>query len=314
MKDDSERLGQSGHEQSSESPGPGDSTNVLKPASSSSTSQRGDGRVVGAPQPLQHGGGGEILSEPAPDAMNAQDAVEEPEPIPLRGSENIATIPERTELLNGTVEDLLALLRRDDGEARVQALNGLFAVYSRDVFRCAYRILGQFASKQEADELTSETFVRAWTHFSSFEGTTRPVFTRWLLKIASNLSLRRRKKLARESEHIDWNMSALLSGEPTRIANDQSPGYPHRTPQELIGDDCADIVMKLQDEDAIRKAVRREFRKLSLRQRQCLGGVYRGYTQAQIAKKLGISMGTVAYHIAEGYRRLRVALGDFYFM
>jgi RNA polymerase sigma-70 factor (ECF subfamily) len=80
------------------------------------------------------------------------------------------------------------------------------ALYRRDVGRTYALCLRMTADPALAEELTQETFIRAWRKLRSFRGASR--FTTWLRRLAINVVLADRRgrgrKLAEqvESEHL----------------------------------------------------------------------------------------------------------------
>ena len=79
-----------------------------------------------------------------------------------------------------TDEQLIRRFREGDGSAFDQ----LVLRHRKDVYRVAYRITGDAS---EADDLSQETFCRAFTGLSGFRGDAS--FKTWLLRIVTNLSL-----------------------------------------------------------------------------------------------------------------------------
>ncbi|MBN1311732.1 MAG: RNA polymerase sigma factor [Anaerolineae bacterium] len=79
----------------------------------------------------------------------------------------------------------------------------LYDTYAQDVYRFAYWLAGDPA---DAEDITSETFIRAWV---SFDATRTETLKAYLLKIARNTylqQLRKRKKQTRlEDVHADPN-------------------------------------------------------------------------------------------------------------
>ena len=67
-------------------------------------------------------------------------------------------------------------------------LSGLYRRYSQDVYRFAYWLSGNAA---DAEDITSETFVRAWTGASRVRAATAKAY---LLTIARNLFLQQRRR------------------------------------------------------------------------------------------------------------------------
>src|SRR6266849_1031797 len=75
---------------------------------------------------------------------------------------------------------LLATARQGDQDA----FKHLTEPYRRELLVYGYRLLG---SLQDAEDLTQETLVRAWTRLASFAG--RSSFRAWLYTIATNAGL-----------------------------------------------------------------------------------------------------------------------------
>ena len=67
-------------------------------------------------------------------------------------------------------------------------LSGLYRRYSQDVYRFAYWLSGNAA---DAEDITSETFVRAWTGANRVRAATARAY---LLTIARNLFLQQRRR------------------------------------------------------------------------------------------------------------------------
>ncbi len=69
--------------------------------------------------------------------------------------------------------------------------------YHKRVYNLTYRLIGD---KEEAADLTQETFVKAYRAFSKFTGPTDAVYP-WLCKIAVNCCKNRFKELNRKIQH-----------------------------------------------------------------------------------------------------------------
>jgi RNA polymerase sigma-70 factor (ECF subfamily) len=81
----------------------------------------------------------------------------------------------------------------------------LYERYARDVLRFAWYLTG---SRQEAEDITSETFVRAWTDSETLRVDTIKAY---LFAIARNL-------------HVDWRRRETRRGELAKEPEDPSPG------------------------------------------------------------------------------------------
>jgi RNA polymerase sigma factor (sigma-70 family) len=77
----------------------------------------------------------------------------------------------------------------------------LYETYAQDVYRFAYWLAGDPA---EAEDITSETFVRAWVKFDTIRTETLKAY---LLKIARNIYLeqlrKRKRQVSLEESHSD---------------------------------------------------------------------------------------------------------------
>ena len=171
---------------------------------------------------------------------------------------------------------LLARIARGDGAA----FEDLYDRYSRAVYSLAVRLSG---NAQAAQEITQEIFLGIWSGARDFDpqrGSARS----WVLSLAHHKSVDAVRRLR------------LRVMEPLTEAGVPNP--PH-TP---------DIV-----EEAIRTveraSVREALRALSHEQREAIVlAYYGGYTQQEIAGRLGIPLGTVKTRVRDGMLRLRTML------
>jgi RNA polymerase sigma-70 factor (ECF subfamily) len=83
-------------------------------------------------------------------------------------------------------KDVIALAQRGDREAFTE----IYQKHSQRVFRHIYYLIGDI---HEADDLTNETFLRAWKVLDKYEDRGLPI-ENWLLKIGHNLGARHLKK------------------------------------------------------------------------------------------------------------------------
>lgn len=94
--------------------------------------------------------------------------------------------------------------------------------YKDAVQNLAYRMLGNIT---EAEDVTQEAFVRAYTQLASYKTTHK--FSTWLLSIASHLAidqLRRRRFLALPLEDVpflEWIADAAISPEQSALQGEQ---------------------------------------------------------------------------------------------
>ena len=174
-----------------------------------------------------------------------------------------------------------------DRELIAQVLAGESAAYGllverhqRKIYRVAYAILRDEA---EADAVTQDTFVQAYTSLARFEG--RSELDTWLTRIAINRSrdfLRRRRLVSIFSSRDD-------DGTPLLEAVDGRPG-PER---ELLAHE-------------LRAAIERAVETLSSQQKVifCMRH-FEDYSLNEIAEILGLRDGTVRAHLFRAIHKVR---------
>lgn len=164
-----------------------------------------------------------------------------------------------------------------------QAFGSLVRRHQRRIFRLAFHLV---RSGAEAEDVTQETFVRAYQALHRFDGRSEP-FT-WLYRIAVNLSLnhiRSRKNARHSTTTEDPRIESFLQ--------EMRPGHgsdPARATQdrELAVALCEGI-------DALSDTLRTTLILV------CIDGL--GHDEA--SKVLGCPEGTVAWRIHEARRKLR---------
>lgn len=172
--------------------------------------------------------------------------------------------------------------------ANAQAFGTLVRRYQRRIFRLSFHIVRTGA---EAEDVTQETFVRAYQALDRFDGRSEP-FT-WLYRIAVNLSLNtlRSRKATRDSTPSDDpRIEALLL--ETRPGQGGDPASAAQ--QRQIAAALCDGIDTLSD--TLRTT-------LIL---VCIDGL--GHEDA--GKILGCPEGTVAWRVHEARRKLREYLAS----
>lgn len=168
----------------------------------------------------------------------------------------------------------------DPGDvATERSWDDLVGQHSERVYRLAYRLCG---NRADAEDLTQETFVRAFRSYGSFRPGT---FEGWLHRITTNLfldSARRRSRLRFEP---------VGDGLELREA-------PHAPAPDRV---VLDRVLE-GDLEAALAALRPQYRQAVL-----LYDVH-GLTYDEIGRLLGLKPGTVRSRIHRGRAQLRVAL------
>lgn len=172
--------------------------------------------------------------------------------------------------------------------ANGQAFGTLVRRYQRRIFRLAFHLVRTGA---EAEDVTQETFVRAYQALDRFDGRSEP-FT-WLYRIAVNLSLNtlRARKVSRDSTPSDDpRIEALLL--ETRPSQGGDPAT--ATQQRQLAVALCDGI------DALSDTLRTTLILV------CVDGL--GHEDA--AKILGCPEGTVAWRVHEARRKLREYLAS----
>ena len=156
------------------------------------------------------------------------------------------------------------------------AMAALSERHLASVFGCAWRILGDRA---EAEDIAQETFVRLLRKAPAWQPD-GPALRSWLLRVATNLCIDRRRVRAR------------LVPMPDEV-------------EDLAAPDRAGV----EDDLAIRRAVHRALRGLPERQRAALVLVhFHGLSGREAAGALGTSEEALESLLARARRRLRQVL------
>lgn len=164
------------------------------------------------------------------------------------------------------------------------AFGALVRRHQRRIFRLAAHML---RSGAEAEDVTQETFVRAYQAIGRFDGRSEP-FT-WLYRIAVNLSLNaiRSRKPSRNSvsPEDDPRVEALLAEERPSVGADPDGSAERR---QLARAMCEGI-------DALSDTLRTTLVLV------CIDGL----SHEQAADVLGCPEGTIAWRVHEARRKLR---------
>jgi RNA polymerase sigma-70 factor (ECF subfamily) len=159
--------------------------------------------------------------------------------------------------------------------------------FQRKIYRVAYAIT---RDETEADTITQDTFIQAYTHLGKFQG--RSELETWLTRITINRSrdwLRRRKFVSLFS-HDDDNDDRIYAIEPV----DEQP-------------DAERQFMSHQ----LRAAILRAERTLSSQQKIIFRlRHYENHSLEEIAELLGLRSGTVRAHLFRAIHKVRKELGE----
>jgi RNA polymerase sigma-70 factor (ECF subfamily) len=185
-------------------------------------------------------------------------------------------LPERTD------RELVTAAREGDAEA----FGLLVRRHQRRVYRLAVHLL---KSGAEAEDVTQDTFVRAYGALDRFDGRSEP-FT-WIYRICVNLSLNalRSRKTRRASSPDDPRVEGLL------IDNRPDGGSPARSSSDKqLGRALVEGIDELSD---------------TLRTTLVLVCID-GLSHAEAGEVLGCPEGTVAWRVHEARKKLRGMLSE----
>ncbi len=185
-------------------------------------------------------------------------------------------LPERTD------RELVTAAREGDAEA----FGLLVRRHQRRVYRLAVHLL---KSGAEAEDVTQDTFVRAYGALDRFDGRSEP-FT-WIYRICVNLSLNalRSRKTRRASSPDDPRIEGLL------VDNRPAGGSPQRsTADKQLGRALVEGIDDLSD---------------TLRTTLVLVCID-GLSHAEAGEVLGCPEGTVAWRVHEARKKLRGKLSE----
>jgi RNA polymerase sigma-70 factor, ECF subfamily len=185
-------------------------------------------------------------------------------------------LPERTD------RELVTAAREGDAEA----FGLLVRRHQRRVYRLALHLL---KSGAEAEDVTQDTFVRAYGALDRFDGRSEP-FT-WIYRICVNLSLNalRSRKTRRASSPDDPRIEGLL------VDNHPAGGSPARsTADKQLGRALVEGIDELSD---------------TLRTTLLLVCID-GLSHAEAGAVLGCPEGTIAWRVHEARKKLRGMLSE----
>jgi RNA polymerase sigma-70 factor (ECF subfamily) len=189
--------------------------------------------------------------------------------------------------VNHAVRDEALLERLAAGDAA--ALGLVYDRYGSAVFALVARILGD---RQAAEDLLQEVFVRVWQRAATYQSTRGKPLT-WVLGIAHNLAIdevRRRQRRPVEADGRDE--AGEIAAFQTLAAADADP---------------AELAWERVRRDQILAALGQ----LPPAQRVLIELAYfEGYTQSQLAARLGEPLGTIKTRMRLAAQKLRELLRD----
>lgn len=154
-----------------------------------------------------------------------------------------------------------------------EAYAALVKEHQKMVHAMAFRMTGSLA---DAEDLTQETFLRAFRQLGSFRGESK--FSTWLCQIAVNLGLNwRARENRRDGIHSEWAQNAISE-------NDSRGGFP----------------------DELSRRVQNALDKLPAKQRAAIVlTVYEDRSHAEAAKILNCTEATISWRVFAARQKLK---------
>jgi RNA polymerase sigma-70 factor (ECF subfamily) len=166
------------------------------------------------------------------------------------------------------------------------AFEELIRLHERRVYRLLYRMMG---SKEDAEDLTQETFLSLHRHGHRFRAEAR--FSTFVYRVAANAALNRRRSLGRGRARVEKLKYRQEAG-------DDLPSSPRNPEDSTLGAELSEHVRTALDSLSP-----------SLRMPVILYDI-EGLAYGEIAKVLGIAEGTVKSRIHRARQALRDNLKD----
>jgi RNA polymerase sigma-70 factor (ECF subfamily) len=158
-----------------------------------------------------------------------------------------------------TEEDLVQLLKNGDE----LAFSYLYDNYSGALNSVIFKMIDD---KAVAEDVLQEAFVKIWNNFSTYDASKGRLFT-WMLNITRNLTIDTiRSKSYKKQSKIQNDENAVNYASNTTSENDKFDSFGIRKQLTLLKEDQKQIIDL---------------------------AYFEGFTQSEIAKKLGIPLGTV---------------------
>lgn len=183
-------------------------------------------------------------------------------------------------MILGTIGSRLRRSKMRGGEEEA-ALRAAYAAHGAELFRLALRSLDD---RGLAEEVVQDTFVRAWKSRGRFDAE-RGSRRTWLFSIARNLIV----------DAARARSSRPRAGKRPADARDRNP---------VVAEDPTErVLLSMQIEEALGR-IGSEHRKVIVE--VC----YRGRPYAEVAKELGVPVGTLRSRMYYGLKSLRLALEE----
>jgi len=182
-------------------------------------------------------------------------------------------------------DDLHLLARISHGEQK--ALAELYDKYARLIYSLALRIV---RNEDDARELQQDVFLLVWHKAALFDND-RGTFVTWLVTLARNKSINTLRSRLYKKSALEANQDIGDITSDSTVNN--------RTPEHDI----------LETDE--RRNILRALEQIPEVQRKALYlSYYEGYSQSEIATKLGAPLGTIKTRMRKGMMKLAVLLAE----
>jgi len=181
---------------------------------------------------------------------------------------------------------LLDAARRRDPEA----FKELVTRYGPRIFRLAQNIT---RNREDAEEVSQDTFTRAFLHMDTFRGDSR--FYTWLVRIAINQSLMKLRTRRLGELHFDRPATSEDSLFPTEVADDSptpEQRYSQKELQNILARAMGELPLTFREVLHLREVEER--------------------STGETARILGLSIAAVKSRALRGRRKLRQALRRYF--
>lgn len=168
---------------------------------------------------------------------------------------------------------------------QVEALSELYDRYGRLIYSLALYIVG---SEGTAEEITQDTFMRVWEKANTYQPNRARVKT-WIVSIARYRAIDELRRLEIRPEAISLSLEDL----PLEIAGENK-----------VEEDVRDRLLRQRTRAAISELPPEQKKVIAL-------AYFQGYSQSEIAKILGIPLGTVKTRVRLAMVKIRTNLSVF---
>lgn len=199
---------------------------------------------------------------------------------------------ESTDIQMGNEEDTLLINRCISGDE--DAFTQIVRNHQRMVYNVAYRFLG---SREEAEELAQEVFLRVYKFLGSFEG--KSSLKTWIYKITVNSALNRQQWLKRRKHYHQISLESTAdTGEEMTLEN-KIAGAGANPESSALNDE-----LQVKIHSCLASLPKRLRIAIILRDIE-------GLSYEEISEALGINQGTVKSRIARARSAMKDALSGY---